>query len=82
MAVCNSAILFLDEAYGIGRGETDDDRSSQFKTESVNAMLTFMENHRDDAMIIFAGYEDLMTLLARANQGFIPVSASASNFRH
>lgn len=57
-------VLFIDEAYDL-HSESGQD----FGKEAVTAILTFMENHRDDIVIIFAGYTDLMQDFLAMNPG-------------
>lgn len=58
-------ILFIDEAYTLthGKGETD------FGQEAVDTILKAMEDHRDDFVVIVAGYPDLMKEFIASNPG-------------
>lgn len=58
-------ILFIDEAYALthGKGETD------FGQEAVDTILKAMEDHRDDFIVIVAGYPDLMREFVASNPG-------------
>lgn len=58
-------ILFIDEAYSLthGKGETD------FGQEAVDTILKAMEDHRDDFIVIVAGYPDLMREFVASNPG-------------
>ena len=58
-------ILFIDEAYALthGKGETD------FGQEAVDTILKAMEDHRDDFIVIVAGYPDLMEEFIASNPG-------------
>ena len=58
-------ILFIDEAYALthGKGETD------FGQEAVDTILKAMEDHRDDFIVIVAGYPDLMKEFIASNPG-------------
>ena len=58
-------ILFIDEAYSLthGKGETD------FGQEAVDTILKAMEDHRDDFIVIVAGYPDLMKEFVASNPG-------------
>ena len=66
-AVVESAlggVLFIDEAYSlIPKGEND------FAQEAIDTLLALMENHRDDLVVIFAGYEDEMKKFLKINKG-------------
>ena len=48
---CLGGVLFLDEAYSLG---TDD----SFSKECVDTLCEALSNHRDDLMMIVAGYEN------------------------
>lgn len=56
-------VLFIDEAYGLA----EDD---QFSKEAVETLLQAMENHRDDLVVIAAGYtKDMMHFIEDGNEG-------------
>ncbi len=57
-------ILFVDEAYSLNGGSQND-----FGTEAVDTLLQEMENHRDDLMVIAAGYEGDMDRFYAMNDG-------------
>lgn len=57
-------ILFIDEAYTLCRDEND-----TFGKEAIEALLTDIENHRDNLMVILAGYSDEMDKFMNQNQG-------------
>ncbi|MCQ2452596.1 MAG: AAA family ATPase [Oscillospiraceae bacterium] len=57
-------ILFIDEAYALTSKEGND-----FGQEAVETLLKAMEDHRDDLVVIVAGYEDLMEDFIHSNPG-------------
>ena len=58
------SVLFIDEAYSLV-----DDRDGSFGDEAINTIVQEMENHRDDVVVIFAGYPDKMEGFLRKNPG-------------
>ena len=58
-------ILFIDEAYSLSPGLDGD----QFGQEAIDTILSFMENHRDDLVVIAAGYTDEMNDFVSSNPG-------------
>ncbi|MCR5686177.1 MAG: AAA family ATPase [Lachnospiraceae bacterium] len=56
-------ILFIDEAYSL----VDDSHS--FADEAINTIVQEMENHREDVIVIFAGYPDKMEDFLNKNEG-------------
>ena len=66
--VLNSAlggILFIDEAYALSSTHGED----QYGQEAIDTMLKYMEDHRDDLIVIAAGYENLMGDFLKSNPG-------------
>jgi hypothetical protein len=66
-AVVESAmggILLIDEAYALARGGDND-----FGHEAIDTLVKLMEDHRDDLVIIAAGYPDEMASFVGANPG-------------
>ena len=58
-------VLFIDEAYALNA----DDGRSDYGKEAVNELMTLMDRHRDDLLVIAAGYREQMQSLLRANPG-------------
>ncbi len=58
------SVLFIDEAYSLV-----DDRSGSFGDEAINTIVQEMENHREDMVVIFAGYPDKMERFLDKNPG-------------
>lgn len=68
--ICEKAygsVLFIDEAYTLNDG--GDGSRNNFGREAVDTLIAQMENHRDDLVVILAGYTDDMEKLMHANQG-------------
>ena len=57
-------ILFVDEAYSLISGGSND-----FGKEAIDTMIKAMEDHKDDLLIIFAGYEKEMKAFVDSNPG-------------
>jgi probable Rubsico expression protein CbbX len=58
-------VLFIDEAYYLYRPENERD----YGQESIEILLQVMENHRDDLVVILAGYADRMNTFFGSNPG-------------
>lgn len=57
-------VLFVDEAYALtDHGEND------YGQEAVDTLLKAMEDHRDDLIVIVAGYTELMETFVHSNPG-------------
>jgi len=57
-------VLFIDEAYALNNGAEND-----FGQEAINTILKSMEDHRDDLVVIVAGYDGLMDNFIHSNPG-------------
>lgn len=56
-------VLFIDEAYTLAKEGND------FGQEAIDTILKAMEDHRDDLVVIVAGYTDLMEKFINSNPG-------------
>lgn len=57
-------VLFIDEAYALfSRSEKD------FGREAIDTLVQEMENHRQDLVVVLAGYPDEMENLLQSNAG-------------
>ena len=57
-------VLFIDEAYALnGKSEND------FGQEAIDTILKAMEDHRDDLVVIVAGYTELIDRFIHSNPG-------------
>lgn len=58
-------VLFIDEAYTL----TQNDGENDFAEEAVATLLKYMEDYRNDLVVIVAGYTDLMQEFIASNPG-------------
>ncbi|MGH3801163.1 MAG: AAA family ATPase, partial [Pseudonocardiaceae bacterium] len=58
-------LLFIDEAYYLYRSDNERD----YGQESIEILLQVMENHREDLVVILAGYKDRMDSFFASNPG-------------
>lgn len=57
-------VLFIDEAYSLA-GDTED----SYGKEAIETILKAMEDHRDELVVIVAGYTELMHKFIESNPG-------------
>ena len=57
-------VLFIDEAYSLYRGE-----QVSFGLEAIDTLVKGMEDHRDELVVILAGYTKEMETFLTANSG-------------
>ncbi len=70
LALCRDAygsILFIDEAYTLANANYRD--GNGFAKEAIDTLIAQMENHRDDMVVIMAGYPREMAQLMQINPG-------------
>ncbi len=58
-------VLFIDEAYYLYKPENERD----YGQESIEILLQVMENHREDLVVVLAGYKDKMDRFFLSNPG-------------
>ncbi len=57
-------VLFVDEAYALKQGKED-----LFGQEAIDTLVKLMEDHRDELILILAGYTDEMREFLQQNTG-------------
>lgn len=57
-------VLFIDEAYALARGGEKD-----FGKEAIDTMVKAMEDHKDNLILILAGYQEEMSWFLQSNPG-------------
>lgn len=59
-------VMFVDEAYSLARGGEKD-----FGKEAIDTLVKAMEDHRDEFLLILAGYPDEMAWFLATNPGLL-----------
>ncbi|MBP3285262.1 MAG: AAA family ATPase [Clostridia bacterium] len=59
-------VLFIDEAYALCR-----DKNDTYGLEAIDTLVKMMEDHREELVVILAGYRDEMTAFLKSNTGLM-----------
>lgn len=59
-------VLFIDEAYTLNKANTS---RNDYGQEAIDTLLKAMEDHRENLIVIVAGYPDLMQEFIKSNPG-------------
>lgn len=66
IAKAMGGVLFIDEAYTLAQGNKAE---NDYGAEAVATLTKAMEDHKDDLVVIFAGYKDEMKTFLDINPG-------------
>ena len=75
------SVLFIDEAYSLCTDTSSD--SKDYGREALATLIAEMENHRDDFVVIMAGYTDEIEHMMKGNVGLasrVPFTIDFPNF--
>ena len=75
------SVLFIDEAYSLCTDLSPD--SKDYGKEALATLIAEMENHRDDFVVIMAGYTDDIERMMKGNAGLasrVPYTIDFPNF--
>lgn len=70
-------VLFIDEAYALANKNDAND----FGGEAIDTLVKMMEDHRDNLVVIVAGYKEEMEVFLKANTGLISRFNKFVNFK-
>jgi len=62
-------VLFIDEAYSVANDYGGSTGIDPYGREAIDTLVKLMEDHRDDLIVIFAGYRQPMEKFLVSNEG-------------